>query len=132
VWGIASTVLARVLVRHRPPAEARRSLPPLLERWRRTATWPQLWTTLRLVAEHLAATDDPHTALVVFEASELDAAAPRLSEADARVHRALRARIRAEVGPATVSGIATGAATIDRSAVVERAQAALRRPLDRS
>ncbi len=59
VWGIASTVLASVLVRHRPPQDARRHLPTLVERWRRSATWPQLWTTLRLVAEHLAATGVP-------------------------------------------------------------------------
>jgi predicted ATPase/DNA-binding SARP family transcriptional activator len=51
VWGIASTVLAAIIVRSSQVEEAHLHLPTLIERWRRSATWPQLWMTLRLVAE---------------------------------------------------------------------------------
>lgn len=129
VWGIASTVLARVLVRHRPPIDARTRLPGLIERWQHTATWPQLWTTLRLAAEHLAATDDPRTALVILDAANRDPSAPTLSDEDAEIHLALRAQIRAVLGEATTSGISSAAATIERVDVVERTLQALHEPL---
>ncbi len=129
VWGIASTVLARVLVRHRPPADARTRLPGLIERWQHTATWPQLWTTLRLAAEHLAATDDPRTALVILDAADRDLSAPTLSEEDAEIHVGLRAQIRGILGEATTSGISSAAVAIERVDVVERVLRALREPL---
>jgi predicted ATPase/tetratricopeptide (TPR) repeat protein len=129
VWGIASTVLARVVVRHRPPSEARQHLPTLIERWRRTATWPQLWTTLRLGAEHLAGTDDPRTALLILEAADRDAAAPSPSDEDNAVYRDMRDRIRQQIGEAAATGIAGAAAVVDRIDVVQRSLGALRRPL---
>ena len=130
VWGIASTVLAAVLVRHRPPAQARDHLPVLVERWRRSATWPQLWTTLRLVAEHLAATGQPETALLILEAADHDASAPLLVGDDADRDAALRNELADRVGDATASGIAAGASMIERVAVVDRALDAVRAPLD--
>lgn len=129
VWGIASTVLARVLVRHRPPADARQHLPVLIDRWRRSATWPQLWTTLRLSAEHLAGTDDPRTALLILEAADRDSAAPSLAGEDERVYQDVRRRIRTDIGEAAATGIASGSAVVDRLAVVARTQAALRVPV---
>ena len=130
VWGIASTVLAAVLVRHRPPAQARDHLPVLVERWRRSATWPQLWTTLRLVAEHLAATGHPETALLILEAAEHDASAPLLVGDDADRDTALRSELTDRLGDPTASGIAAGATRIDRVAVLDRALHAVRAPLD--
>jgi predicted ATPase len=129
VWGIASTVLARVLVRHRPPSEARQHLPTLIERWRRTATWPQLWTTLRLGAEHLADTDDPRTALLILEAADRDAAAPSPSDEDDAVYRDIRDRIRQQIGEAAATGITGAAAAVDRIGVVQRTLGALSEPL---
>ena len=130
VWGIASTVLAGVLVRHRPPEHAREHLPVLVERWRRTATWPQLWTTLRLVAEHLAGTGHPDTALMILEAADHDASAPLLVGDDVDRDDTLRAELTDRLGAATASGIAAGATRIDRVAVIERALHALRTPLE--
>ena len=125
VWGIASTVLAGVLVRHRPLAEARAHLPTLIERWRATATWPQLWTTLRLVAEMLAAHGQAEVAALVLAAAERDPAAPDLTGDDLARHDALQARLHDRLGAAAVDGISAGAAALDRVALLERATRAL-------
>lgn len=124
VWGIASTVLASILVRHGPPEEARRHLPTLIERWRRSATWPQLWTTLRLVAESIRASGHADVALLVLTAADCDPAAPTLVGDDLARIEELRAALHDELGPAA-TGIAAAAAVIDRSAVLDRAIAAL-------
>lgn len=125
VWGIASTVLAGVLIRHRPVAEARAHLPTLIDRWRATATWPQLWTTLRLVAELLADHGQAEVAALVLAAAERDPAAPELTGDDLVRHDALRARLDHRLGAATAEGIAAGAAALDRVDVLERATRAL-------
>jgi predicted ATPase/DNA-binding SARP family transcriptional activator len=125
VWGIAATVLASVLVRHRPPAEAREHLPRLVERWRRTATWPQQWTTLRLVAEHLAATGDAGVARLILAAAERDASAPTVAGDDrVRLDR-LVDDLGRTLGAPTAAAIDAAAATVDRVTVVERALDAL-------
>lgn len=123
VWGIASTVLASILVRHRP-ADARRHLPILIERWRRSATWPQLWTTLRLVAESIRAGGHADVALLVLAAADCDPAAPTLVGDDLARVGALHTSLRDELGPAA-DAIIAAAAVIDRSAVLDRAIAAL-------
>lgn len=125
MWGIASTVLAGVLVRHRPLAEARTHLPTLIDRWRATATWPQLWTTLRLVAELLATHGREEVAALVLAAAERDPAAPELAGDDRARHDALRARLADRLGAAAADGIAAGAAAVDRVDVLERATRAL-------
>lgn len=125
VWGIASTVLAALLVRHRPPIEARQHLPVLLERWRRTATWPQLWTTLRLTAEFLADNAQPEVALLILEAAQHDPAAPSLVGADLASYQSLRSTLEARLGEAAVAGVTAGARAIDRAVILDRAIDAL-------
>jgi predicted ATPase/DNA-binding SARP family transcriptional activator/tetratricopeptide (TPR) repeat protein len=124
VWGIASTVLAAILVRHRPADEARRHLPVLIERWRRSATWPQLWTTLRLVAEAIRAGGHAEVALLVLVAADCDPAAPKLVGDDLERSERLRAELETELGP-TSGAIVVAARAIDRVTVLDRAVAAL-------
>lgn len=126
VWGIASTVLGQVLVRHRPVDEATRHLSLLLDRWRRTATWPQLWTTMRLVAELLARRGDDDVALLVLEAAAGDPAAPTPTGADADRDEAVRSQLAERLGPGAVAGIRAAAGSLTRSAVLDRAARALR------
>jgi ATP/maltotriose-dependent transcriptional regulator MalT len=130
VWGVAATVLAAVLVRSRPPAEARAKLPILIERWRRTGTWTQLWFTLRLTAEHLVATGDPQSAFVILDAADNDPASPALSEGDAALYNGIRRRIVSELSDAEVKGLRSGAAALDRGAVTQCALDALRKPIE--
>jgi len=102
-------------------AEARAHLPTLIDRWRATATWPQLWTTLRLVAELLADHGQAEVAALVLAAAERDPAAPDLTGDDRARHDALLARLHDRLGAAAADGIAAGAAALDRVAVLERA-----------
>jgi predicted ATPase/DNA-binding SARP family transcriptional activator len=125
VWGLASTVLASVLVRHRPVDDARRHLPLLIERWRTTATWPQLWTTLRLVAELLARTGEPGLALLVLLAADRDPSAPAAVGDDAVRWAELRRDLEARLGPEVSSGIEDAASVMERVAVLQRAVTAL-------
>lgn len=124
VWGIASTALMGALVRYRPHDEAREKLPLLLDRWRRTATWPQLWTTLRLVAELLAETD-PAEALIILEAADRDPAAPTLAGNNRQRVASVRQRLHASLGEPVVAGVTAGVAALDRVEVFERARATL-------
>lgn len=124
VWGIASTALVGAVVHHRPHDEVREKLPVLLDRWRRTATWPQLWTTLRLVAELLAETD-PAVALVILEAADRDPAAPTLAGDDRERVARVRQGLAAALGEPVVAGVTAGVAALDRVEVFERARAAL-------
>jgi hypothetical protein len=126
VWGIAATVLAGVLVRGRP-AEAGAHLAVLLERWRRSATWPQLWTTLRLVAQLLADHGSDDVAALILLAADRDASAPRLAGDDLARDEALRMDLRDRLGDGRFTGIAIGAATLERAEVCDRALDAIRR-----
>ncbi len=76
VWGLASTVLAATLVRGGSYGAATDALPDLLRRWRQTATWPQLWTSLRLTALVLAHRGDLATAATILAAADTDHSAP--------------------------------------------------------
>ena len=125
VWGIAATVLAAALVRHRSVDEARSHLPELVERWRRTATWTQLWTTLRLIAELLCDHGDDETAAIIFLAADRDPAAPRLTGEDQDRHSAIGTRIRDHLGEAALEGITAGVDSLERMDVLERALDAL-------
>jgi hypothetical protein len=127
VWGVAATVLAGVLVRHRPPSEARAHLPVLLQRWRRSATWTQLWTTLRLVAEFLADQGDDDVAATILLAADRDPAAPRLSGDDLDRDGALRDRLRERLGDSRYTGIGAAVTALERLDVLDRAVDAIER-----
>lgn len=126
IWGIASTVLAAVLVRERHD-EALAHLPRLVDRWRRSATWTQLWTTLRLVAELLADAGDADTAMLLLAAADLDPAAPQLAGEDRERHDRLSSALDRRLGAPAVSGLRSAARELDRSAVLQRATEALSR-----
>lgn len=124
VWGIASTVLAAIIVRSSHVEQAHRHLPTLIERWRRSATWPQLWTTLRLVAELIHREGAAHEALLILAAAEHDPAAPTLVGDDLERIERLRAELEIELGP-TAEAIISAAHAVDRNVVLDRAMAVL-------
>jgi predicted ATPase len=127
VSGIAATVLAGVVVRHRPPPEARAQLLHLLEVWRSTANWTQLWTTLRLTAEFLAVHDRHDLAALILAAAERDRAAPRVVGDDLVRLTDVAARLRHRLGEAAYGGITAGAAGIERMELLDRVVDALER-----
>ncbi len=126
ISGIAATVLAAVVVRHRPATEARDHLLVLLERWRSTASWTQLWTTLRLTSEFLAQRGHHDLAALIVAAARRDRAAPRIIGDDLARAEALTDRLRIHLGESAYAGIMASAARIERMDVLERVVDALR------
>jgi len=123
--GLAATALATALIRLDRTAEALDVVGPLLERWLRLAAWPQLWTTMRLLAELLARNDRPEEAALLLAAADRAPSAPAIAGTDidryARLDHELRQRIDAQA----YEKIATLAAFLPRTAVVDRARAAV-------
>jgi predicted ATPase/DNA-binding SARP family transcriptional activator len=121
VWGLSSTVLAATLVRRSDHDAAARELPTLLRRWRRTATWPQIWMSMRLVAEVLAAKDHAMAAVTVLAAADRDPAAPSLGERDRERLAQLRLRLETDLGADAAALARARAEVLDRRQVLDMA-----------
>ncbi|MFP3901964.1 MAG: ATP-binding protein, partial [Acidimicrobiia bacterium] len=118
VRGIALTALVSGLVRHGATDQAIGHVPELIELWRRAATWPQLWTTLRLVAALLVDRGRSDVAALVLEAAGHDPSAPALSGDDTRRHARLGERIAADVARPDLEEIRRRARALPRARVV--------------
>ena len=123
--GLASTALVAALTRLGRDAEAAAVFAPLLHRWLRLAAWPQLWTTLRLVAELLAATGRDETAALLLAAADGAPGAPAVSGEDVDRYDRLRGAVRAHVRKQRYEEILELAAMLPRARVVDRAVAAV-------
>lgn len=91
VVGVAGTALLASLVRRGEPNVPSRAA-ELLEHWVSTGTWPQVWTTVRLVAGELAEASPP-LAATALDAATSDPAAPAVVGDDAERLRRLRSRL---------------------------------------
>jgi predicted ATPase/DNA-binding SARP family transcriptional activator len=130
ITGIASVALASAVVRHRDTDEALALFPPLVQRWRRSATWTQLWTTMRVLAELLVRCGRHEVAAMLLAAADADPAASAVTGEDrSRLHH-LRDSISDELGEATSRAVADLAASLPRAQVVERALRAVEILLD--
>lgn len=123
--GLATTALVAALTRLGRGTEALDLVEPLLERWLRLATWPQLWTTLRILAELLAEHDRPEPAALLLAAADRAPSAPAVTGEDADRYTRLAAAARARVGPRALERIDALAAVLPRAQVVDRARAAV-------
>ncbi|MDN5856346.1 MAG: hypothetical protein L0K86_26590, partial [Actinomycetia bacterium] len=123
--GLADVAQVAGLTRLGRTAEALALFGPLLQRWLRLAIWPQQWTTLRILAELLAANDWPETAALLLAAAGHAPSAPAVTGADADRYRALAGALRERVGPDAHDRIKALAAVLPRAQVVDRALAAV-------
>ncbi|MQA16969.1 MAG: hypothetical protein GEV09_23400 [Pseudonocardiaceae bacterium] len=121
--GLATTALVAALTRLGRGAEALDVVGPLLERWLRLAVWPQLWTTLRILAELLADNDLPETAALLLAAADHAPSAPAVTGDDAERYRRLTRTLPDRVGARSHEQIAALAVMLPRAQVVDRAQA---------
>jgi predicted ATPase/DNA-binding SARP family transcriptional activator len=118
VRGIALTALASALVRRGETREVLRRLPELIELWRRSSTWPQLWTTLRLAAAVLVEGRRPDVAALALDAADSDAAAPAVAGDDGwRLHE-LRQAIAADLDGNALDAIGRRAGVLPRARVL--------------
>lgn len=123
--GLAATALAAALIRLDRTAEALDVVGPLLERWLRLAAWPQLWTTMRLLAELLSRNDRPEEAALLLAAADRAPSAPAIAGTDIDRYALLNHELRQRINAQAYEKIATLAAFLPRTAVVDRARAAV-------
>jgi tetratricopeptide (TPR) repeat protein len=119
--GLAQLTLVTLWQRRGDRSAALSGYRDLVDRWWRSGSWTQEWTTLRNLADLLASTSERPTALLLLTAAAQTTSAPALSAAEgARLDR-LRSDLEAELGSRVVD---------EPAAVVHDALAAIDRLLE--
>lgn len=119
VSAVARIALLSALVRLDRHAEALDLATPLLHDELRTGSWPQIWTTIRILAELLVALDRAETAALLLAGTRAAPAAPALKGHDLARYRALDTRIARRLGPGVLEQVTTLARTLPRARVVD-------------
>jgi len=122
---VARVALVSALVRLGRHDEALRVFPNLLHQLRRRGGWPQLWTSLRILAELLAELDRPQDAALLLASASTDPSAPPVTGDDIPRYRELQRRITGQIGPNAHQQLADQAALLPRVQVLDRALGAL-------
>jgi predicted ATPase/DNA-binding SARP family transcriptional activator len=122
---VARIALVSALVRLGRHDQALRVFPELLHQLRRRRGWPQLWTSLRILAELLEALGRPHDAALLLASASLDSAAPTVSGDDIPRYYQLQQRIVDQIGADAHRRLADRAALLPRGQVPDLAFAAL-------
>ena len=122
---VARIALVSALVRLGRHEEALRVFPDLLHQLRRRGGWPQLWTSLRILAELLEALEHPYEAALLLASASLDPSAPPATGDDVARYRELQRRVVGQIGPDAHQRLADLAALLPRVQVLDRALAAL-------
>lgn len=123
--GLASTALVAALTRLGRRTDAATRFATLLPHWLRLAAWPQLWTTLRLAAELLAAAGRHEAAALPLAAADGAPGAPAVTGDDVDRYARLRATLRAQLGQQRYDEILTMAVMLPRAGVVDRTLSAV-------
>ena len=129
VWysfGVAQVSYVSILAAEGETKAAAEGYIELIERWVRSATWPQIWTTLRNVAELLDSRED-ETRLGIWAAAHKDRLAPALDDETTAHEAELRDEARRNLGAARADHVEDAARRSGRATVTEQALAALRR-----
>ena len=122
---VARIALVSALVRLGRREEALRVFPDLLHQLRRRGGWPQLWTSLRILAELLEALGHSYEAALLLASANLDPSAPPATGDDVPRYRELQRRVVGQIGPDAHQRLADQAALLPRAEVLDRALAAL-------
>ena len=122
---VARIALASALVRLGRHDQALRVFPDLLHQLRHRDGWPQLWTTLRILAELLEALGRPQDAALLLAGASADPSAPPVTGDDIPRYRELQRRIGDQIGTDAYQRLADRAALLPRAQVLNRALAAL-------
>ena len=122
---VARIALISALVRLGRHHEALQVFPDLLHQLRRRGGWPQLWTSLRILAELLEALGRPQDAALLLASASTDPSAPPVTGDDIPRYRELQRRITDQIGTGAHQRLADQAALLPRVQVLDRALAAL-------
>ncbi|MDN5852306.1 MAG: hypothetical protein L0K86_05540 [Actinomycetia bacterium] len=83
IAALSETALGSLLVRGQEAGEASGLLHKVLSYWNDVGVWPQIWTSLRLIAELCVHNGDHESALVLLQAAHLHPSAPDVTGSDA-------------------------------------------------
>jgi len=122
---VARIALVSALVRLGRHDEALQVFPDLLHQLRRRGGWPQLWTSLRILAELLEASGRPQDAALLLASASVAPSAPPLTGDDVPRYRELQRRIAGQIGTDADRRLADQAALLSRVQILDRALAAL-------
>jgi predicted ATPase/DNA-binding SARP family transcriptional activator len=122
---VARIALVSALVRLDRHDQALRVFPDLLHQLRRRGGWPQLWTSLRILAELLEALGRPQDAALLLASASVDPSAPPVTGDDVPRYRELQRQISDQIGADAHQRLADQAALLPRVQVLDRALAAL-------
>ena len=128
---VARIALVSALVRLGRHDEALRVFPDLLHQLRRRGGWPQLWTSLRILAELLEALGRLQDAAVLLVSASVDPSAPPVTGDDVPRYRELQRRIADRIGTDAHQRLADQAVLLPRVQVLDRALVALAAELAR-
>jgi hypothetical protein len=123
--GVAQVTLVSLLVEDGDVMAAAESYIALIDRWLRAGTWPQLWTTLRNVADIPGEFDD-ETRLAILAAADHDAQAPVLDDDATALQDGLIDECRDRLGYERADAVASSARRIPRGEIAQRAIVSLR------
>jgi tetratricopeptide (TPR) repeat protein len=122
---VARIALISALVRLGRHHEALRVFPDLLHQLRRRGGWPQLWTSMRILAELLESLGRPHEAALLLASATADPSAPKVTGDDIPRYRELQRQIIRQIGTRAHQRMADQAALLPRAQVLDRALEAL-------
>jgi hypothetical protein len=122
---VSRLALLAVLVRRGSHDEALDLVVPLLQDVRRAGAWPQVWTTLRIAAELLAARERREEVVLLLAAAEAAPSAPPLVGDDISRYALLSQEVGRHLGTDVVDRIRDLAAAVPRAQIVDRAMALL-------
>ena len=122
---VSRLALLAVLVRRGSHDEALNLVVPLLQDVRRAGAWPQVWTTLRIAAELLAARERREEVVLLLAAAEAAPSAPPLVGDDISRYALLSQEVGRHLGTDVVGRIRDLAAAVPRAQIVDRAMALL-------
>lgn len=118
---VARIALVSALVRLGRYHEALRMFPAMLHQLRRRGGWPQLWTSLRILAE----LGRPQDAALQLASASLGPSAPPSTGDDVPRYRELQRRIASQIGTGVHQRPVEQTALLPRAQVLDRALAAL-------
>ncbi len=125
---VARVALLAALVRTEHHDQAARLAGSLLPELRRARAWPQLWATVRILAELHAATGHRQEATLLLAAADAYPSAPPAAGNDAPRYTALREELQTRLGEQASDRIRAAAGGASREQIADRVAALLAGP----